>query len=116
MADKKLNELAYGGIRGVQDCVRDRLGVALFEDDEQRMKLTVLSELRNIHTHNRGVVNEMLLKRVGQPKFGSLRFRQGGLTHVDFDVFIVLSRSAIDLALRLDTNLAGKFGIRRLPY
>lgn len=116
MADKKVNELAYGGIRGVEDYVRERLGVSLFDSEEQRVKLTVLAELRNIHTHNRGIVNEIFLRRVGQPKLGSLTFRQNKTAYVGFDDFIILSRNAIDLALRLDANLAKKFGIRRLPY
>ena len=116
MADKKVNELAYGGIRGVEDYVRERLGVSLFDSEEQRVKLTVLAELRNIHTHNRGIVNEIFLRRVGQPKLGSLTFRQDNAAYVNFDDFIILSRNAIDLALRLDANLAKKFGIRRLPY
>ena len=116
MADKKVNELAYGGIRGVEDYVRERLGVTLFDNEDERLKLTVLAELRNIHTHNRGAVNEIFLKRVGQSQFGTISFREGEVAHADFDQFIILSRNAIDLALRLDTNLAKKFGIRRRPY
>jgi hypothetical protein len=36
--------------------------------------------------------------------------------HVDMDQFTALSRNAIDIAVRLDANLAKKFKVRRTSY
>jgi hypothetical protein len=116
MADKKVNELAYGGLKGVEDYVRDRLGIAMFDNEDERIKLTILAELRNIHTHNRGVVNEIFLKRVGHRQFGDFEFTLDKKTHVNFDQFVLLSRNAIDVASRLDANLGKKFSVRRTAY
>jgi hypothetical protein len=116
MADKKVNELAYGGLRGVEEYVKDRLGIAMFDNEDERIKLTILAELRNIHTHNRGIVNEIFLKRVGQKKYGDFDFTLDETTHVDFEKFVILSRNAIDVAMRLDANLGKKFGVRRMAY
>jgi hypothetical protein len=116
MADKKVNELAYGGLKGVEDYVRDRLGIAMFENEDERIKLTILVELRNIHTHNRGVVNEIFLKRVGHRQLGDFEFTLDKKTHVNFDQFVLLSRNAIDVASRLDANLGKKFSVRRTAY
>jgi hypothetical protein len=116
MADKKVNELAYGGLKGVEEYVKDRLGVSMFENDDERVRLTILAELRNIHTHNRGIVNEIFLKRVGRHKYQSFNFKLDQPTHVDFDQFITLSRNAIEVAVRLDKNLAKKFRIKRTLY
>jgi hypothetical protein len=116
MADKKVNELAYGGLKGVEDYVKERLGLALFDDEVERLRLTVLAELRNIHTHNRGVVNELFLKRIGHQKVDDLQFKLGQRTHVDFEHFAILSRNAIIVAKRLDVNLCKKFRIKRAKY
>jgi hypothetical protein len=116
MADKKVNELAYGGLKGVEEYVRERLGIAMFDNEDERIKLTILAELRNVHTHNRGIVNELFLKRVGQKKYGDFDFTLGKTMHVDFDKFVVLSRNAIDVAIRLDANLGKKFGVRRTAF
>ncbi|CAL77377.1 hypothetical protein BRADO3599 [Bradyrhizobium sp. ORS 278] len=116
MADKKVNELAYGGLKGVEDYVRDRLGIDLFANDDERARLTILAELRNIHTHNRGVVNEVFLKRVGRKSYAGLDFALHQKTHVDFDRFVMLSRNAIEVAIRLDVALGRKFHLRRRPY
>jgi hypothetical protein len=116
MADKKVNELAYGGLKGLEEYVKDRLGTTMFDNDDERIKLTILAELRNIHTHNRGIVNEIFLKRVGQKKFGSFDFVLDRTTHVGFEEFVILSRNAINVAMRLDTNLAKKFGVKRTLF
>jgi hypothetical protein len=116
MADKKVNELAYGGLKGVEDYVKDRLGIAMFDNEDERIKLTILAELRNIHTHNRGIVNEIFLKRVGQKKYRDFDFTLDKTTHIDFERFVILSRNAIDVAVRLDTNLGKKFSVRRTAY
>jgi hypothetical protein len=116
MSDKKVNELAYGGLKGVEDYVKERLGLALFDDDVERLRLTVLAELRNIHTYNRGVVNELFLKRIGHQTVDGLQFRLGQRPHVDFEHFAILSRNAIIVAKRLDVNLCKKFRIKRAKY
>jgi hypothetical protein len=116
MADKKVNELAYGGLKGVEVYVKDRLGVSMFDNDDERVKLTILAELRNIHTHNRGIVNEIFLKRVGRQNHDNFDFKLDQPTHASFDQFVLLSRNAIEVALRLDRNLAAKFRIKRGQY
>ena len=88
----------------------------MFDNQDERIKLTILAELRNIHTHNRGVVNEIFLKRVGDKKYGAFDFTLDKAIHVDFEKFTILSRNAIDVAVRLDASLAEKFKVRRTSY
>jgi hypothetical protein len=88
----------------------------MFDNEDERIKLTILAELRNIHTHNRGVVNEVFLKRVGQKKYGDFDFTLDATTHIDFPKFCILSRNAIDVAVRLDASLSKKFNVRRTMY
>jgi hypothetical protein len=116
IANRKINELSYGGLGQMRDYIADRLGVEMFKDDKERMLLTILVELRNIHTHNRGIVNDLFLNRVGCGQYDEFKFELGKLCHVTFDPFCRLSHNAIAVALRLDELLARKFKLKRSRY
>jgi hypothetical protein len=115
IADKKINELSYGGIKQMQEFISDRLCVEMFTSSEQQALLTIFVELRNIHTHNRGIVNQLFLDRIGAGH-KQFNFTLAKLFHVDFDNFILLSKNAIEVALHVDDALARKFKIRRSHY
>jgi hypothetical protein len=57
IADKKINELSHGGFNKIQEFIAERLGIDIGLTEEERGLLTILVELRNIHTHNRGIDN-----------------------------------------------------------
>jgi hypothetical protein len=116
VADRKINDLSYGGLKGVEAYLKDRLGVELFKGDHERVLLTILAELRNIHTHNRGVVNRLFLSRLGRTSYQSYDFVLGQPHVVDLDEFGVLARNAIDVAFRLDQGLTAKFRIPTQPW
>ncbi len=109
IADKKVNELSYGGLREVEHFLADRLGLTLFASDEERLLLTIFIELRNITTHNRAVVNALFLKRVGVTQFHKSTFTIGKIHHVDYDEFTLLAENAMKVATRLDRDLTTKF-------
>jgi hypothetical protein len=116
IADKKVSDLSYGSLGGLREFMTDRLGVEMFQSDHEHMLLTVFIELRNIHTHNRGVVNELFLKRVHTNTYATFEFVKGRPYHVDFDRFVSLSRNAIEVAIHIDTALANKFKLKRTHY
>jgi hypothetical protein len=116
VADRKLNELSYGGLKGVESFLKERLGVGLFESDQERVLLTILSELRNIHTHNRGIINRLFLSRVGRTSYQNFEFQLGERSQTSLDEFAVLARNAIDIALRLDRRLSEKFSLEVRPF
>lgn len=109
IADKKVNELSYGGLREMERFIAERLGLQLFATDDERKLLTIFIELRNITTHNRSIVNDLFLKRVGTHKFKTFSFTLGETHHVDFDEFLILAKNAMDVATRLDQQLIIKF-------
>jgi hypothetical protein len=109
MADKKVNELSYGGLREIDRFIGERLGLQLFASDDERQLLTIFIELRNITTHNRGIVNDLFIKRVGTSKLQKFSFTLGKRHHVDFDEFMILAKNAMEVATRLDQQLAQKF-------
>lgn len=75
LADRKVSELSYGGLWQMQEFLRDRLGVKMFRAVEQEQLLTIFVELRNIHTHNRGIVNRLFLNRTHLARHGEFDFK-----------------------------------------
>jgi len=115
IVDRKINELSYAGQKQIQEFIAERLGIEMFSTNTERVLLTILNELRNIHTHNRGTVNQLFLNRIGteHPQFPFVLRQQ---YHVDFGQFVLLSRNAIHVAQRLDELLAVKFKLKRSKY
>ncbi|NEX94649.1 hypothetical protein [Caulobacter sp. 17J65-9] len=114
LVDKRINSLSYGGILQMEEYMRDRLGIETFKDDDQKHLLLIFIELRNILTHNRGVVNDLFLSRVKNHM--GFKFRSGKQFHCDLDVFARLSKNCIDVACDIDKGVCEKFGIQRKRY
>ena len=54
--DRKINELSYGGMKKIEDYVKERFGISVFKDDKSRNMLIIFLELRNIYVHNRSML------------------------------------------------------------
>ena len=54
LVNRKLNELSYGGLRGIEEFMDQRLNVVLVDNDDERSRLSIAIELRNIYTHQPG--------------------------------------------------------------
>lgn len=115
LVNRKLNELSYGGLRGIEEFLDQRLNVALVDNDEERTRLSIAIELRNIYTHNRGVVNELFLSRLGDCEH-DYKFVQGKRFHSDFDQIVGFANNLFDIAIRLDGHALAKFGMQKKRY
>jgi hypothetical protein len=93
---------------------RDRLGIEMFATDRARILLTTFVEIRNINVHNRGIVNDLFLSKVG--KVNEFKFAKGKYFHVDMDMLKLMSDNAIETALALDQAVATKFGLQRKSH
>ncbi len=107
LVDKKVNELAYGGLQDMERFFVERLGIAMFEDEVERSLLRLFIEARNINVHNGGVANSIFAGRVGT--IDGFNYTVGKRFHVDFDDLIKLSENAMRVAMRLDREVAAKF-------
>jgi hypothetical protein len=115
LVNRKLNELSYGGIRGIEEFLDQRLNVTLVDNDDERSQLGIAIELRNIYTHNRGVVNELFLSRLGAHEH-AYKFAQGERFHADFDQIVGFANNLFDIAVRLDDRALAKFGLQKKRY
>lgn len=115
LTDRKINELSYGGIRDIADYFLQRLGLALTESEDQSTRLSVAIELRNISTHNRGVVNDLFLRRLASVPHG-LIFTRGKRFHAGYDELTLLANNMCMIAKRLDDLCSVKFRLQRKAY
>jgi hypothetical protein len=115
LVERKINELSYAGIKGINDFLLDRIGIELWASDEECALSSVSVELRNIYTHNRGIVNETFLKK---PKGSAhpFKFSLGERFHAGLDDIALLANNMFTLATRLDDAVVGKFNIYRQQY
>lgn len=114
LIDRKVNSLSYGGMKKVEKFINESMGVAIFPDDEARELMQIFVEVRNIHIHNRGIVNRVFLGRV--PQHIKFQFVEGKRAHMDFDMLVDLTRVCVGSAIDLDTKICEKFGIKRKRY
>ncbi|WP_316980213.1 hypothetical protein [Shumkonia mesophila] len=115
LVDRKINELSYGGINGVIKFINSRTGIQLVNSDEEKLFLNFSIELRNIYTHNRGIVNDIFIRRLGDIP-GKFKYERGKRFHADFDTIAELANNLYTIASRLDENVSEKFKFKRKKY
>lgn len=113
LVNRKLNELTYSGFSGIATFFEQKLGITIIDegDLETRRQIGFGIELRNIYTHNRGIVNETFLKRVGEDSnhFGA---KEGERFNSDLDFLAGMMNTMFDTAKDLDKKTASKYRLR----
>lgn len=105
LADKRVYELSYQGIKELNSFFDDQLGIPLLEP-EQFSEASRVIETRNLLVHNRGIINERFVARVGE-ECGALG------EHVEVSLHAA-TQGAMTLwtgAVRLDERAARHFGL-----
>lgn len=115
LVDRKINDISYGGIAEITKFLNSRTGINLTDTDNENDLLNIAVELRNIYTHNRGLVNEMFLRRIGSAN-SIIKAKAGKRKHADYDLIVDLSNNLFHIARRLDQQISAKFRIRRKQY
>lgn len=69
IAEKRLTQINYKGIRDFEKYVRERLGFELFHEPGSLDAISLIVEIRNLVTHNQGIVNKLFVKRIPDGKW-----------------------------------------------
>jgi hypothetical protein len=109
LVDQKVMDLSYMGIKDLSKYLSDRLGIVLADTETARDDLSLFVEIRNIHVHNRGVVNATFLTRLK----GISTAKLGKVYHVSFDEFVKLNNNLFSLAVQLDEEVSSKFSLKK---
>jgi hypothetical protein len=110
LIDQKLNSLTYGGVAKLDEFIQKRTGFSIADDREEQRLLFLAIELRNIYTHNRGVVNDVIVRRLSRFDY-DFGLKLGARFHADYDLVCNLANNIHLLASRLDSQLALKFDL-----
>jgi hypothetical protein len=94
--------------------VGERLGVAIFNDDEKRKLMNIYIELRNVHVHNRGYINRTFLSKA--PLHPDFDFKSGTRFHLDYNGIVRMSEVCLKTAIEFDSIVCEKFKIQRKKY
>ena len=107
ISDKKITELSYLGINAIKGFFEEKMKLKVFGNELQEKLIGFSIEIRNILTHNNGIVNSTFKKRV--PKFD---YPLGEKVPMDTRVSLVIERTLRDAALSLDKRALRKFGLK----
>ena len=97
LVDKRINDLAYKGMRELSRYLSDKLGLQLFGSQKDLERAADIIEVRNLVVHNRGIINRTFLKKVTN-SYGALgeQVRIEEVPLFDDLWFLVASASLID--------------------
>lgn len=115
LADKKMNELSYGGIGRLEEYINKKTKIELFANEDARALAILAIEFRNVFTHNRGKISGVTMRRLKDLKYDH-NLHEGQNAPTDFDMIVSLSNNLFEVASNLDAKVAQKFSIRRTRY
>ncbi len=114
LVERKVNTLSYGGLNAIEKYLQSNLGVSLYKDEQTRLNVLYIIEVRNINSHNRGYVNRIFIDRT--QALGRISPSTGKRVHVDLDLLGELSGSILDSSRYLDGQITSKFKIARKKF
>ncbi|TPL84066.1 hypothetical protein FJ950_17890 [Mesorhizobium sp. B2-3-14] len=107
LIDRKINALSYGGMNEIERFIAESLGIPMFNSDDERIKMKVLIESRNVLVHNRGIINSLFLKRID--KATAEEFRGRSTVYMGLDQLLIYTGISAKTAVGLDEKIARKF-------
>lgn len=108
LAESRVNELSYRGMRELSSYLRKRIGFNLLAEDRLLEDVVQIIEVRNLIVHNRGIINRIFLSRV--PSYaGAL----GDHVNIDLELFFYYSDTLARAVHDMDVRAADKFSLPR---
>ena len=98
---------ANSGTRNLARYFDDRLKLPLFDSDKELEVGVLAIELRNLFTHNQGVVNRVFKERV--PTFDCVLGQRINLMEGEPRLFAIHALALTDSAVSLHTKIVAKF-------
>ncbi|MBU1577558.1 MAG: hypothetical protein KJ869_10200 [Candidatus Edwardsbacteria bacterium] len=89
LAEKKIEELFYGGVINIKNYFEKRLGVILFDKQDAFDQINYIIKIRNLIVHNRGMVNSEFKKEfplVSQKVGDSYSFKYEEISKLNLDI------------------------------
>jgi hypothetical protein len=110
LAEQTVNELAHQSLKDLADFFNDALHLPLFTDEKDLETATLNVDIRNLITHNRGIVNRFFLQRhpdYPAPVGAQIVFENDGDVGPILGTFVYFAR-------QLDLRAIEKFKLKTL--
>ncbi len=111
IAEKKVHELSYQGLKELALYLKSKFGLILFQSQAEILKAIEIIEIRNLIIHNRGVINNIYLKKtksknyeIGQKLDLSIETIQDYLNFLANSVQEIDSAAIDKFSLKPETN------------
>ena len=106
IAEKKIEALFYAGFDKIETFFNERVGIDLFETEEQKKDFNNAILSRNLIVHNRGIVTKEYLKKITKTELV-----EGEKIHSTYENISQLNISIINFIGRIDKILIEKFSL-----
>ncbi len=107
LIERRVDRLAYLGMRDLDEDLQERLGFSLFAASDDREKAVHLIEIRNVIVHNRGIVSKIAASRCS-----SMAPELGKPVDLTSDKLSDHRAFFVKLVREIDERAIKKFGIR----
>lgn len=108
IADRRVNQLAYRGLKELHEEASRTLGFPLFENAKDLRRAVVIVEVRNLIVHKRSVVDSHFVSKLGCSDLGV-----GEVIQVDAELTDAARRFLGRAVTQIDQRAAEKFGLPR---
>lgn len=106
LAESRVNELAYKGLRELSKYLSRRIGFDLYTSEEDMAAAVKLIEQRNLIVHNRGIINHIFVSKL--PEYDGMLGQPIPLSVRQVTINMVFLRAS---ALDIDQRATEKFGL-----
>ncbi|WP_336079787.1 hypothetical protein [Thalassospira sp. CH_XMU1448-2] len=115
VVDRKINSLSYGGVVEIDEFISSRIGYSILDDESKRKIISYSISLRNLYSHNRGVVDNIFKRKMkGNDLFNECDI--GDVYEVDYDDLVVMANNYYRICQELDLLISNKFHLRRKKF
>jgi hypothetical protein len=106
LAEKKIETLFYAGIDKIESYFKERLGIELFKNKEDKIEFNQAIKNRNLIVHNRGVISKEYVK-----EFPDYKKDIGLIIQFDYESLSRVNLILQNFVVYLDKELATKFSL-----
>ncbi len=109
LSDKKIKELFYKGIEDIKKFFQSRLGIDIFENEQDEKDFSMVIKQRNIIVHNRGIISQELAD-----EFPVYKELVGRKIMFHYDKLSIINKLINNLIIEVDIKLREKYGLTTL--
>ncbi len=111
IAEKKIEQLFYGGLSDIDKFFKDRIGISIFKDSIVENSIRLFVKQRNLIVHNRGKISKEFANEFQDGKFEPDKYLA-----LTYDYISRTNLYLNNFVIEMDIEIASKFGLEVKKY